>query len=380
MKKATNNGSMKQANRCLILDMIRREPISRADIAQQVELTRASVTIITEELINEGLIYEAELVHNNNKGRSPVLLMLNPDGVRFGGINIEKDRIEVGVVNISGGTLQQKTLPFNGSSPQKMLEAACKVLESSLPSLQSIGLCAPGPLDHRQGALFNPPNFSAWHDVPVVESVSALLPSQTQLDMENVSNAMALEEKYFGVNRDVPNFACLLVDDTGIGLGVILGDHLLRGATGLGNEIGHTTVVIDGLPCECGNHGCLVQYASMPALLADSAFDSWHALIDQLDNSAKAQALLEKEAKYLSVALLNTIHMLDIEMVILKGDIAYNALPFINLLNQKVAGRMAGRRARGEVLITASEVPCSVRTAAMPAIHRFFNAPVPQTI
>ncbi len=373
MKKATNNNSMKQANRQLIMDMIRREPISRADIAQRVELTRASVTIITEELIGEGLIYEAELVHNNAKGRSPILLMLNPDGARFGGINIERDHLEVGVVNIAGGTLSQTTLPYNGASPKSMLKAACDILRPSVSRLESIGLCAPGPLDHSQGALLDPPKLSAWRDVPVMETVAGFLPEDTVIHMENVSSALALEEKYFGVNKDVPNFACLLVDQASIGLGVVLNDQLLRGGKGLGNEIGHTTVVMDGLPCACGNHGCLVMYASMPALLKGTPFDSWHSLIDQLENASKAQELLEREAKYLSVALLNAINMLDIEMVILKGDIAYNALPLCNLLNQKIAGRIATRRARGEVLITPSEAPCSVRTAAMPAIHRFFH-------
>lgn len=372
MKKATNNVSMKQANRKLIMDMIRREPISRADIAQRIELTRASVTIITEELIGEGLIYEAELVHNNSKGRSPILLMLNPDGVRFGGINIERDRIDVGIVNISGGTLSQTTLPYRGASPHSMLEAACKILEPTAHRLESIGLCAPGPLDYQQGALLNPPSFSAWHDLPVLGSVSHYLPD-TSFALENVSNALALEEKYFGVNKDVPNFASLLVDSNGIGLGVVLNDQLLRGAQGLCNEIGHTIVVIDGLPCACGNHGCLEMYASMPALLKGGPFDSWHSLIDQLDNSSIAQERLEREAKYLSVALLNTINMLDIEMVILKGDIAYNALPLCNLLNQRISGRIATHGAREDVFITSSEAPCSVRTAAMPAIHRFFH-------
>lgn len=373
MKKATNNNSMKLANRRLILDMIRREPTSRAEIAQRVELTRASVTIITEELISEGLIYEAELVHNNSKGRSPVLLMLNPDGARFGGINIQKDRIEVGVVNIAGGTLTQTMLPYDGSSPQRMLQAACEFLAPSVSKLEGIGLCAPGPLDYAQGALLDPPSLSAWRDVPVLESAAGCLPEDTAIYLENVSNALALEEKYFGVNKDVPNFASLLVDDTTIGLGVVLNDQLLRGAKGLGNEIGHTTAVIDGLPCACGNHGCLERYASMPALLEGSSFDSWHSLIDQLGNSPKAQALLEREAKYLSVALLNTINMLDIEMVVLKGDIAYNALPLCSLLNQKIAGRIVTRRAREEVFITSSEAPCSARTAATAAIHPFFH-------
>ena len=380
MKKATNNNSMKQANRRLILDMIRREPISRADIATRVELTRASVTIITEQLINEGLIYESELVQNNVKGRSPVLLMLNPDGARFGGIHIEKDYVEVGIVNISGGTLSQKTIHLGKSTPQELLKAAWEVLAPSVGTLESVGICAPGPLDAQQGTLLSPSHLSVWHDVSVTGILEEFLPEGNISYLESIPNALALEEKYFGVNRGAPNFASLVVDQSTIGLGIVLNDQLLRVASGLGSELGHTTVVIDGLPCECGNHGCLEKYASLSALLKDSPFDSWHSLVDQLENASKAQELLGREAKYLSVALLNAVNILELEMVILKGDIAYNATPLCSLLNQKVAGRIASRHAGRELLITASEVPCSVRTAAIPAIHHFFTNASPYTV
>ena len=373
MKKATNNNSMKQANRRLILDMIRRGPISRADIAERVELTRASVTIITEQLINEGLIYESELVQSSTKGRSPILLMLNPDGARFGGIHIENDRMEVGIVNISGGTLSQATIPCKGMNPKNLLKAACEILAPPIDSLESIGICAPGPLDSRQGLLLSPSHLSIWHDISVTDILDGFLPEDSDIHVESIPNALALEEKYFGVNRGVPNFASLLVDQSTIGLGVVLNDQLLRVASGLGSEIGHTTVVIDGRPCECGNLGCLEKYASLTALLEGSPFDSWHSIIDQLENAAAAQALLEREAKYLSVALLNAVNMLEVEMVILKGDIAYNATSLCSLLNQMVSGRIASRHAGRKLLITASEVPCSVRTAAMPAIHHFFT-------
>lgn len=372
MKKATNNGSMKQANRRLILDMIRREPSSRADIAQRIELTRASVTIITEELIQEGLIYEAELVQNSNKGRSPVLLMLNPDGARFGGINIEQNRIEVGIVNMAGGTLSQMVIPGAGATPEGMLDAACRYLAPSLDRLQSVSLCAPSQLNDRQTAQYDPHGLAIWHRVPILEYVAALLPN-VPVSMENVPNALALEEKYFGVHKDIPNFISLLVGDHDIGLGAVLNDQLLRGARGLGSQIGHTIVAMDGHFCPCGNHGCLNMYASLSALLDGTPFNSWHALMDQLDSSLEAQEILEKEAKYLSVALLNAVNMLDIEMVILKGDIAYNALPLCNLIAQRISDRIATRRGPGDVLITSSEARCSVRSAAMPAIHNFFH-------
>ena len=369
MKKATNNLSMKQDNRRVVLDCIRRAPISRAEIAQRVQLTRASVTIITEELINEGLIYEAEMVHSS-RGRSPVLLMLNPDSKRFGGVNIKREHIEVGITNIAGETLMQQVLPYDGATPETLLKKVCDLLKPYLPELEGIGVCAPGPLDYLRGRLLNPPNFEAWHGLPVLELIACQL--DKPLRLENVSNALALEEKYFGTIKDIPNFALLLVD-SGIGLGIMLNDSLLRGANGLGVELGHTTVEINGLPCACGNVGCLEKYASMPALLESSPFGSWQMLVDRLDSSPQAQALLEREVKYLSVSLINMINLLDIDRVILKGDITYNAGRLCKLLNRSVVSRVIARRNRDENMVYASESLCSARTAAMPAIHAFFH-------
>ena len=369
MKKATNNNSMKQTNRHIVLDCIRRAPISRAEIAKHVQLTRASVTIITEELISEGLIYEAEMVHSR-RGRSPVLLMLNPEGARFGGVNIKREHIEVGIVNIAGDTLMQQVLPYDGASPQALLQQVCAILKPRLPELQGIGVCAPGPLDYLRGMLLNPPNFSAWHGLPVLELIASQLNKPLRLD--NVSNALALEEKYFGTIKDIPNFALLLVD-SGIGLGIMLNDSLLRGANGLGVELGHTTVEINGIPCACGNVGCLEKYASMPAILANTPFTSWQSLMDQVDTAAQAKALLEREVKYLSVSLINVINLLDIDKVILKGDITYHADRICTLLNQRVASRVIARKNRDENIVFASDSFCSVRTAAMPAIHSFFH-------
>lgn len=369
MKKATNNLSMKQTNRRLVLDCIRREPISRAAIAQRVQLTRASVTIITEELIGDGLVYEAEMVRSG-RGRSPVLLMLNPQGARFGGVNIRREHIEVGVVSLAGDTLMQSVLPYGGEPPQVLLQAVCDMLTPYLGALAGIGVCAPGPLDYSRGLLLNPPNFSDWHGLPVLSLMARDL--NKPLWLENVSNALALEEKYFGAIRDNPNFALLLVD-SGIGFGIMLNDRLLRGANGLGVELGHTTVEIGGVPCACGNIGCLERYASMPALLEGSPFRNWRALMDHLGDSLQAVALLEREAKYLSVALINVINLLDIDKVILKGDVTYRAEHLCALLNDSVTERVIARKARGEPIVFASDTACSVRTAAMPAIHAFFH-------
>jgi glucokinase len=83
--------------------------------------------------------------------------------------------------------------------------------------------------------------------------------------LENDANCAAWGEARFGAGRDRDDIVMITVG-TGIGGGIILDGHLVRGGFGIGAEPGHMNVVRDGLPCGCGQRGCWEQYGSGTAL------------------------------------------------------------------------------------------------------------------
>lgn len=129
--------------------------------------------------------------------------------------------------------------------------------EVSPSAVQRIGVSAPGPLDAARERMRMPPNLPGWDDVPVRERLEADL--GIPVTLENDANAAALAEWKFGAGRGAADVAYLTMS-TGVGAGLILDGRLYRGAGGNAGEFGHTTLEEGGLPCACGQRGCVEAY------------------------------------------------------------------------------------------------------------------------
>lgn len=366
MLKATNNERMRRTNRQLILSIIQKEPVSRSEIAEKTGLTRASVTIITEELIREGLVRE-ERAQGRGVGRHPVSLAICGDALYFGGISVHRQWLEVGVIDLAGHIVTQHRLEVCNGEPKAMLLEACRLLQTQPLPLHSVGISAPGPLDHHTGEILTPPNFANWHHLPVMKIVQDA--ADCPIIIEQDVNAMALEEMYFSSTGNLKSF-CILLVDSGVGFSAVADGLLLRGANGRGFELGHTALVLDGLPCSCGNRGCLERYLSVDALLLDSPFVSWAEMMDKYEISVQAHEVIERAASYLAWAIVNMVNLLGIETFFLRGDITYKGQALCEMVNKKIAGRiMNGNRP----VVGESVLRRSSRTGAMAAVDRFFR-------
>ena len=79
MSTPRNAGYTKEYNQKLFLRLLHREPLSRAEIARRTGLTRASTSLIADELLSEGLITESELSSASKSGRPPMTLKIADD-------------------------------------------------------------------------------------------------------------------------------------------------------------------------------------------------------------------------------------------------------------------------------------------------------------
>ena len=357
----TNNVSLRRENRRRVLNCVREGPLSRADVADKLHLTRAAVTYIVEDLVRDGFLDES-YPKSKARGRHPVLLHLKANRLYFGGINIRRDGITAGIVNLAGEEITHSAFSYDGSAPLQMLTQICDHLAKQPVRIESLGVAAPGPLDAQRSLILNPPNFDDWHGVRITGALCGV--PELPVMLENISQAAALEEYYFNDMDRHHAFLALLID-SGIGSGVMIGGRAVGGS-----EIGHTSIVLDGRPCSCGNFGCLERYASVPALLAGSPYPTWKALMDAGGASA---SLLEQEARYLSQAIVNAVNTLRVEKVVLRGDITYKAERLCAFINKRVKARTVTAVPAEENPVLSSSLSCSIRTAAMPAIHRFFT-------
>lgn len=373
--QAINSAVMKKQNRGMVLDWIRKGPVSRAELSNRTQLTRASITQIIDKLICEGLVCETDLVESGRPGRKQTLLALVEDALYMAGISLDSKKYHLSLINLCGkvllsgeGVVQDRPAEEVLAEIAGRLKAAVAELGLDSKKVFGVGVSAPGPLNKAEGIILNPPAFRAWHNVPVAQLLNRHLDWQVYLG--NISNAFALDELYFGIGSQVENFMVLHVTDN-VGAGFVLNGRLLLGPQDSQTEIGHTSIDRYGPLCECGNRGCLEKYISMPSVLRKTAYLSWKQLVDNLQSDPVAEAVFAREAEDLAFGIVNLLNVFGLDKVVIKGDLDYGGERFSAMVNSWIQGRSL-RLPPGDIVIPGGPTNIA-RIAAMPAYRKLFT-------
>ncbi len=115
---------LKRRNRMQVLKILKqRGPTSRIDIAGMLELTRAAVTIITNEMIEQGIIQEiGEFKHVTEKaprGRKKILIDINHHYKFAVGVTVEEDNVSVGLSTLAGDVLDKRNCPITTATERR---------------------------------------------------------------------------------------------------------------------------------------------------------------------------------------------------------------------------------------------------------------------
>ena len=328
---------MKKLNVSLILQTIREDgPISRAQIAEDTDLTAATISKITRELIEVDLIKEGT-IGKSSGGRPPIMLELNAKAGYLIGINLGPGLLEVILTNLDGEIINKQSKEIEIieqeivlNKVKKMIRDVIKASKIDNDKLMGIGIALHGMVDSDKGeSIFAP--FYGWHYVQIREFFAKEF--SVPVFIENDVRAMALGEKWFGVAEDVDDFLILYVGN-GIGSGIMIDGNLYRGVNYSAGEIGHVIIDNDGPQCSCGKFGCLESLASdiasvnrMNKLLEMKGHNKMEDLtmeqICELANQGDDLALqvLEEKINYLGTGISNLLNILDPKMVVICGAI-----------------------------------------------------------
>jgi glucokinase len=134
---------------------------------------------------------------------------------------------------------------------------------SSSYKFLGLGIGVPGIIDLQSGTVHSAANLPDWSGYPVRDDLERRL--GTAVILENDANCAAVGEKWLGAGQDVEDL-CMITLGTGVGGGFVVNGRPWHGVLGMAGELGHMTVIPEGRPCPCGNHGCLEQYASATAI------------------------------------------------------------------------------------------------------------------
>lgn len=255
----------------------------------------------------------------------------------MGGTNVK-----VGLVDNDGNILAQSQFPTRQErGPQDAIDRATEQTQQLIASLDrdyseivAVGLGTPGTMDIPKGMILEPPNLPGWRHFNVRDGLAEAM--KRPVTYTNDANAAAYGEFWAGGGSAFKSMV-LFTLGTGVGGGIILGDHWIDGAHSHGAEVGHIVVdtAADARRCGCGTRGHLEAYTSATALvartrdrLAEGVESSMNELTEvtalEVSNAAcagdsVALELVMETADYLARGIGIMAHIIDPEAIILGG-------------------------------------------------------------
>ena len=315
--------------------------IPRAEVARELSISPGSVTALTADLIGAGLIRETDLRRDGDagRGRPPVALGVRAEAGYVAGIKLSDHRHTAVILDFAGNRLAQASMDSTNLQQDldQIIAAAMAVLFRALRQsglklgqIDVVGLGLPGFVDHQSGMVPWSPLITT-RDAPVRAALQAQIKRPVCID--NDANMVTLAELWFGAGRALSDFASVTIEH-GVGMGLVLNHRLYRGARGLGTELGHTKVQLDGALCRCGQRGCLEAYVADYALVREASTAlNWgnrgptppHVLLESLYDHAKAgnhaaRAIFHRAGRFLALGLANIVNIFDPSLILLSGE------------------------------------------------------------
>ena len=261
------------------------------------------------------------------------------------GIDVGGTTAKAGVVDEAGQILYKSSCKTGierdfENIAADMAELCRHIVRESGHEMAEVGVGIPGEQSPKTGLVAFCNNLG-WVDVPLMQRLRDALGLPVYVD--NDANVAALAESAFGASRDVKS-SILITLGTGVGGGIVRDQRIHTGAHGVGGEIGHMVVVVDGEPCNCGHRGCWEKYASATAIIrmgralmeekpdcalarqmgGDAANLNAKAVLDLAKaGDADCAGIFETYVKYLCVGLANLINIYDPDMLVLGGGVAH---------------------------------------------------------
>lgn len=333
---------LRQINRTAMIRLVRgREGLSRADIAKMTGLTKSTVSLLIQELMDEGWLCEEAIQVTGSVGRRPTPLALDGSRLALIGADIGCDFLNVLVCNLKGERLYSQLLPFTQNEVDARLDALLGLIAEALASVPDrqmlgLGVGVPGILSPDGLRLVHAPNL-AWSDLDLHGLLGMKMQARgidLPLYLVNESNGGALAESVFTPHPDKSSLVFLSMG-VGLGGGVVLNDRLYVGHDGYAGELGHTVMQIDGPLCACGRLGCAETFVSQSGLsrLLGQPFGQVLPVAEiatlLAGQDTRAQEAVTLAGRYLGALLQNVANTIDPDEIILGGPLVDLGAPLI---------------------------------------------------
>ncbi len=316
------------AVRCLRV-LRRGTALSRADIARELNVTRATVGNSIKQLLAEKLVIDLnESAEASGAGRPGALVALNPGGAYFIGLDISSAEINAVLIDFSMRVVAKRIVSIADRyhDPERVIDLLAslpgELIEISKVRASRVrGVCISVPGIVRDGRIISAP-WLDWQDVDVVAAMSEAMQPSLKVHICNDAVALASAVAADAAEGDLSDVLLLLLAQ-GIGSAHLRQGRVVEGAHGLGGEVGH--MVMGSQPGMAATHTfeILAGYQKfLPFIDQDIPIPEGLAKLAGHESSPAFEEALAEWALALATGLLNLIHILDPKTIVLGGPLA----------------------------------------------------------
>lgn len=386
MGSAMNAQNLRERNTSLVLKTIlsTATPMSRADIAASTGLTRATVSRLVEDLIALDVI-EEQHYSTPTSGRPSTPLAPRQFTYFTVALEVSNSSVSMLVMDLAGNIVFSTTElgNFRQSKPQKALQRLSDMVTTWRPphggTVVQTSLVVPGLVNQNETQIVTAPNLG-WRGVYPLEFLT--LPSYYgSLLLRNEANSAAWAQLLESPGRVGTHETFLYISsEVGIGSATMLDGDLFRGKHRWAGEIGHTCVDPAGPKCGCGANGCLEQYAGQDALFRRAQMPI-NSTIDELiakfrDGDATARLAVDEAATSLGRAIANALNLIDVDRVVLGGNLSRLLPCFEQLVSSEVEYRqLRSKWVETEIVADANGERATAIGACRHGFADFIEAP-----
>ena len=396
-----NQEDLRNHNLSVTLDTLLRaqKPMSRADLAKETGLTKATLSLLASMLIESGVVQEGEPVVSTTYGRPSTPLEIRGGSIAGIALQINTDGYGCLALDLNGDTLGREWVSedMTGTDPYEIfakLDAMTFPLESRLKrrgcKVVGAGFALPGIVTDDMWLLVarnlgwenvNLTRFNVVRRLDVVAGNEAKMAAIAQIP------GYATERAPFLNVVDRTDSFIYLSTDIGIGGAVVRDGEVVMGSHGFAGEIGHLSVAMDGPLCSCGRHGCLEAFAGRRALVeaAGIAEDGDATSSEAIDmflqrwraGDSDVAKVVDQAADALVSAIASAVNLVDVDTVLLGGLWTHFGDELATVLEGRLRSEILGYpNVKIRVFVPPVALHPSLYGAAEMGLRRFIENPL----
>lgn len=333
--KGKSMSDLRKDNSAKIIEIVLKlGPLSRSEISNISGLTKASVSTITRQLIDEGLLEETGFQEDNKSvGRKRKNMDIVSEAKYVIGVEIGVKTIKSGIIDLKGNLLKELKISLNTKSETVIINKTIDLIKKISVNFEKndilgVGIGATGIIDNNKGIVIKSPNLN-WNNISLKKEIEKQIALPILID--NNVRLMALGENRFCYNwGEIPRMLFIHAG-YGIGCGIILNGELYYGYKFGAGELGHTIVMPDGPTCTCGKNGCLEAFSSGHAIISNYEeakannknylSEINNIIIEDKNGINYTNKIMAKAGKYMGISISNLLNVLAPDLVILHGEL-----------------------------------------------------------